>query len=106
MMMSSYQTLLQPIHQFLQAATPDEWLLQAAKPQMLAILLTDHLLCELKAAQTAMWLIRKYAVDKASADALLRWLAPYEDFAYRKKGSLQTLKAGTQGLTKSIKARP
>ena len=41
--------------------------------------------CELKAAQTAMYLIRKYAVDKESGDALLAWLAPYEEFIYRKK---------------------
>jgi tRNA-(ms[2]io[6]A)-hydroxylase len=42
---------------------------------------------ELKAAQTAMLLLRRYAVDQQSGDALLAWLKPYEDFVYRKIGN-------------------
>lgn len=42
---------------------------------------------ELKAAQTAMLLLRRYAVDQQSSDALLAWLKPYEDFVYRKIGN-------------------
>ena len=48
-------------------------------------------LCKLKAAQSAMFLIRRYAVDEQSASALLAWLKPYEDFAYRKIGHWQDL---------------
>ena len=36
----------------------------------------DHPLCELKAAQSAMCLIRRYAVDKQSGDALLTGCNP------------------------------
>jgi len=46
---------------------------------------------ELKAAQTAMFLIRKYAVDKESSKILFEWFKPYEDFLYRKKGDLKSL---------------
>ncbi|WP_279348568.1 tRNA isopentenyl-2-thiomethyl-A-37 hydroxylase MiaE [Vibrio paucivorans] len=59
---------------------------------------------ELKAGQSAMYLIRKYAVDKSSAHALLDWFKPYEDFAYRKTGSLETLK-GKSNISKSIMAK-
>ncbi|NTS75493.1 tRNA isopentenyl-2-thiomethyl-A-37 hydroxylase MiaE [Catenovulum sp. SM1970] len=84
-------TLLEPINQFLHCSTPDEWVEKAKQPENLSMLLTDHMICELKAAQTAMWLIRKYAVDKESGDALLAWLAPYEKFIYRKEGNLADL---------------
>ena len=63
----------------------------AKQPKSLQVLLTDHLICELKAAQTAMWLIRKYAVDKKSGEELLNWLQPYEKFVYRKEGTLDSL---------------
>lgn len=101
----NYTELLSPIHQFLHCETPDAWIDMARRPVNLALLLTDHMICELKAAQTAMWLIRKYAVDKDSSDALLAWLAPYEDFAYRKLGGLDTLQAKTKGLTKTLVAK-
>ncbi len=83
--------LLEPINKFLQCPTPQSWVEEAIKPENLAMLLRDHLVCELKAAQTAMWLIRKYAVDKTSGEALLNWLQPYEKFVYRKEGDLETL---------------
>jgi tRNA-(ms[2]io[6]A)-hydroxylase len=96
-------TLLAPIYAFLKCKTPNEWTTEANKKENLAVLLTDHLLCELKAAQSAMFLIRRYAVDSESAKALLDWLKPYEDFAYRKVGhwkDLEKLK-----LNKSIIAK-
>ncbi|OCH19083.1 MULTISPECIES: tRNA isopentenyl-2-thiomethyl-A-37 hydroxylase MiaE [unclassified Aliivibrio] len=98
------KSLLDPIYSFLQCETPDEWIDEAKKPQNLAIILKDHLLCELKAAQSAMYLIRKYAVDKESAATLLEWFKPYEEFAYKKVGSLETLK-GKSNISKKITAR-
>jgi tRNA-(ms[2]io[6]A)-hydroxylase len=59
------------------------WIDKARSPEYLPLLLNDHLVCELKAAQTAMLLVRKYVADKAGADALLAWLQPYEAFAFR-----------------------
>ena len=56
---------------------------------------------ELKAAQSAMFLIRRYAVDKESGDALLAWLKPFEDFTYRKVGDWKAL-ANHEKLTKSM----
>ncbi|ABI72452.1 tRNA isopentenyl-2-thiomethyl-A-37 hydroxylase MiaE [Shewanella frigidimarina] len=75
--------LLTPIKKFLQCETPDAWVNEAIKPQNLKVILLDHLTCELKAAQSAMLLIRKYAVDKESGDALLSWLQPFVDYIYR-----------------------
>ena len=78
--------LLEPIHAFLQCRTPNAWIDEAIKPENLPVLLIDHANCELKAAQTAMWLIRKYAATEQSGSELLAWLKPYEDFVYRKVG--------------------
>jgi len=83
--------LLEPIKSFLRCGTPDKWVAEARKAENLPVLLLDHLMCELKAAQTAMWLIRKYAADKDGANSLLAWLEPYEKFVYRKEGDLDTL---------------
>ena len=44
-----YSDLLAPIHSFLKCETPDEWI--AAATKNLDIVLIDHLICELKAAQ-------------------------------------------------------
>jgi len=87
----STTNLLAPILSFLQCETPKAWIDEAIKPENLSVILIDHLICELKAAQTAMWLIRKYAVDKQSGNALLNWLQPYEKFIYRKEGDINTL---------------
>lgn len=76
------QLLLSPIRDFLHCPTPEAWIEQARKPENLPLLLTDHLICELKAAQTAMFLIRKYVADKESGQILLAWLGPYEAFAF------------------------
>lgn len=101
---SAIQQLLEPISRFLQCPTPDEWVAEARKPENLHILLLDHLLCELKAGQSAMFLIRKYAVDKESELSLLDWFKPYEDFAYRKLGTIESLKGKSQ-ISKAIIAK-
>jgi tRNA-(ms[2]io[6]A)-hydroxylase len=79
--------LLKPINAFLKCDTPQSWIDEAIKPENFATLIIDHANCELKAAQTAMLLLRRYAVDQQSSDALLAWLKPYEDFVYRKVGN-------------------
>lgn len=95
------QQLLAPIKRFLQCETPQAWIDEAIKKENLHVILIDHLVCELKAAQSAMYLIRKYAVDKESGNALLEWLKPYESYAYRKEGDWRELvKHNT--LTKSM----
>ena len=81
------EVLLKPIHAFLHCETPQAWIDKARQDEQLPLLLIDHCNCELKAAQTAMLLMRKYAVDKPSGDALLAWLKPFEDFVYRKIGT-------------------
>jgi tRNA-(ms[2]io[6]A)-hydroxylase len=96
-----YSTLLAPILNFLQCETPDSWINEAKKTENLPVILLDHLACELKAGQTAMFLIRKYAVDKESSQILFEWFKPYEDFLYRKQGNLQSLN-NKNNLTKAI----
>ncbi|MCL1080112.1 tRNA-(ms[2]io[6]A)-hydroxylase [Parashewanella spongiae] len=95
------EQLLAPIKQFLHCETPQEWLNEAAKAENLPIILIDHLICELKAAQSAMYLIRKYAVDKESGEALLKWLKPFEAFAYKKEGDWRELPKLNR-LTKAV----
>lgn len=102
--LKQYQSLLEPINGFLQCSTPNAWVEEARKPENLKVVLIDHLLCELKAGQSAMYLIRKYAVDQSSAHNLLDWFKPYEDFAYRKIGNLETLK-GKSNISKAIMAK-
>jgi tRNA-(ms[2]io[6]A)-hydroxylase len=96
--------LLTPVLGFLQCETPKRWLEEATKPERLPILLQDHLICELKAAQTAMYLLRRYACDQESSATLLHWLKPFEDFAYRFNGDVQSLKQAEK-LNKSIIGR-
>lgn len=95
------ENLLAPIMSFLKCETPQGWVDEAAKKENLSIILIDHLVCELKAAQSAMFLIRKYAVDKESSNALLEWLRPFEDFIYKREGDWRTLPA-KNNLTKSV----
>ena len=78
-----YAQILSPIHAFLHCPTPQAWIDKARDPQNLPLLLTDHMVCELKAAQTAMLLVRKYVADKSGGDTLLEWLKPYEAFTFR-----------------------
>lgn len=96
-----YSELLAPINTFLKATTPDAWIEQAKDKKNLPIVLIDHLICELKAAQSAMFLIRKYAVDKESGDALLEWLRPFETLIYKREGDWRTLPT-KNNLTKSV----
>lgn len=96
-----YNHLLEPINTFLNCSTPDAWIDEAIKKENLKVLLIDHLICELKAAQSAMFLIRKYAVDKESSDALLEWLKPFETLIYKREGNWRDLAAKNK-LTKSI----
>ncbi|MAD89934.1 MAG: tRNA-(ms[2]io[6]A)-hydroxylase [Pseudoalteromonas sp.] len=93
--------LLEPINQFLQCETPNSWIEAAKDPKNLPVILIDHLICELKAAQSAMFLIRKYAVDKESGDALLEWLKPFETLIYKREGDWREL-ADKNKLTKSM----
>lgn len=93
--------LLKPISLFLHCETPQSWIDEAVKPENLPVLLIDHLICELKAAQSAMFLIRKYAVDKESGDALLEWLRPFETLIYKREGDWRTLPS-KNNLTKSV----
>ena len=97
----NYNALLQPINEFLKCETPEEWINEAKKRSNFSTILLDHLVCELKAAQSAMFLIRKYAVDKASGDALLEWLKPFETFIYKREGDWREL-ANKNKLTKSM----
>ncbi|WP_434355432.1 tRNA isopentenyl-2-thiomethyl-A-37 hydroxylase MiaE [Parasalinivibrio latis] len=77
------EKLLEPVKSFLHCETPQGWIEEALKPENETVLLRDHANCELKASQTAMWLIRRYAIDKESGQLLLDWAKPYEDFVYR-----------------------
>lgn len=97
------EKLLAPILSFLQCETPQAWIDEALKVENLPVILTDHLVCELKAAQSAMFLIRRYAVDADSAKALLDWLAPYEQFTYRHEGDWRAL--NKLSLNKSMMAK-
>ncbi|RUO21285.1 tRNA-(ms[2]io[6]A)-hydroxylase [Aliidiomarina iranensis] len=82
-LLNNYQGLLNPINNFLLCKTPDLWIEQASDPCNLSLLLTDHLHCELKAAQSAGLLLRRYVVDEATAQQILQWLEPYETRVYR-----------------------
>ncbi|XPF94129.1 tRNA isopentenyl-2-thiomethyl-A-37 hydroxylase MiaE [Colwellia sp. RE-S-Sl-9] len=97
----TYSHLLSPINNFLNIETPQVWIDEAIKVENLEVILIDHLICELKAAQSAMFLIRKYAVDKKSGDALLEWLQPFEQFIYKREGNWRDL-AVKNKLTKSV----
>jgi len=96
-----YTELLSPIKSFLHCETPDSWIKKAVQAESLPMLLIDHLVCELKAAQSAMFLIRKYAVDKKSGDVLLALLQPFELFIYRRQGDWRELVVKNK-LTKSV----
>lgn len=94
-----YPQILSPIINFLHCPTPQAWIDEARKPENLPLLLTDHMVCELKAAQNAMLLVRRYVADKADADELLDCLKPYEDFTYR-RGRSRILSLCISGSTK------
>ncbi len=87
------QELLVPVKAFLACETPDAWIEKAKSPEMLQAILVDHCNCELKAAQTALFLIRKYAVDPVCNEALLAWAKPYESFVYHKDRDMEAFLA-------------
>ncbi len=100
----TFQTLLEPIHQFLQCSTPDAWIDEAQKPQNLSRILRDHLLCELKAAQSAVFLLKRYVLTGEGKEQISQLVKPYEEFAYKGIGSLETLK-GKSNISKSIEPK-
>ncbi|GGW95203.1 tRNA isopentenyl-2-thiomethyl-A-37 hydroxylase MiaE [Alteromonas halophila] len=97
---SEIATLLAPVLGFLHSETPEAWICEASKPENLTVVLTDHLICELKAAQSAMYLLRRYIADEQTSAVLLDWLKPYEDFTYRHTGDWRALH--TKNLSKSL----
>lgn len=100
-----YKELLSPINAFLLCPTPTAWLEEAQKPENLPIILRDHLMCELKASQSAMFLLKRYALTEEGISDISNMIEPYEQFAYNRVGGLATLK-GKNVLSKLIKARP
>ncbi len=77
MAMDAVERLLQPVYRFLHCRTPEAWLRSAAAD--LPRLLIDHANCELKAAQSAVRMLRHYSADESD------WLAamkPYEAVAF------------------------
>ena len=99
-----YSELLTPITAFLQCETPEAWVEEAKKPENLNVLLRDHLICELKASQSALFLLKRYALTPEGIEQLTDLMKPYEQFAYKRIGNTETLK-GKNVLSKSIKAR-
>ncbi|GFD74915.1 tRNA isopentenyl-2-thiomethyl-A-37 hydroxylase MiaE [Alteromonas marina] len=97
---SEVTSLLTPVNAFLHCETPQSWIDEAQKEENLRVILTDHLICELKAAQSAMYLLRRYVADEETSKVLLGWLKPYEDFTYRHEGDWQSL--NTKHLSKSV----
>lgn len=102
-MLVPHQELLAPIMGFLACETPEQWIEEAKKPENLETLLLDHLFCELKAGQTAMFLVRKYAVGDDGAQALAKWFEPYEQYVYKKTGKMSQLSRNSH-LSKEIVA--
>lgn len=102
---SEFDVLLAPIYDFLRCETPTAWIEEAKKPENLPIILRDHLLCELKAAQSAMFLLKRYALTEEGISDISKMMAPYEQFAYNRVGDLHSLRAKNT-LSKTIKARP
>ena len=100
-----YEELLKPIYSFLKCTTPESWIDEAKKPENLNVLLRDHLICELKASQSALFLLKRYALTSEGDEQLTGLMKPFEDFAYKRIGNTETLK-GKNVLSKSIKAKP
>lgn len=98
------EKLLIPVRSFLHCETPQTWIHEAIKPENETILLRDHANCELKASQTAMWLVRKYGIDAESGHLLLAWAKPYEDFVYR-GGNDDIFHSKKNGLSAPLKAK-
>lgn len=102
--LSMYQELLSPISNFLKSPTPDSWIEEARKPKNLSVILRDHLLCELKASQSAVFLLKRYVLTDEGKEQITQLVEPYENFAYKGIGSLETLK-GKSNISKLIKPK-
>lgn len=98
------KSLLEPINNFLNCSTPDSWIEEARKPANLSVILRDHLLCELKAAMSAIFLLKRYALTDEGKKQITDLVRPYEEFAYKGIGNLETLK-GKSNISKSIKPK-
>ncbi|WP_417879122.1 tRNA isopentenyl-2-thiomethyl-A-37 hydroxylase MiaE [Vibrio sp.] len=96
--------LLEPINNFLKCSTPDAWIEEARKPENLSVILRDHLLCELKASQSAVFLLKRYVLTDEGKEQITQLVKPYELFAYKGMGSLETLK-GKSNISKSIQSK-
>lgn len=59
---------------------------------------------ELKAAQSATFLLKRYVLTEEGKKQVTQLVEPYEDFAYKGIGSLETLK-GKSNISKSIKPK-
>ncbi|MGI2260884.1 tRNA isopentenyl-2-thiomethyl-A-37 hydroxylase MiaE [Shewanella sp. GXUN23E] len=88
-----YQSLLALVIEFLGCKTPQAWIQVACKQENLPLILIDHCNCELKAAQTALFMVRKYGVDDCSGEQLLAWARPYEEFVYHNDRDMQAFLA-------------
>lgn len=99
-----YKELLEPINNFLKCPTPDSWIEEARKPENLSVILRDHLLCELKASQSAVFLLKRYVLTDEGKEQITQLVEPYENFAYKGIGSFETLK-GKSNIFKSIKPK-
>lgn len=99
-----HEDLLAPIYSFLKCSTPDAWIEEARKPKNLSVILRDHLLCELKASQSAVFLLKRYVLSDEGKEQITQLVEPYELFAYKGMGSLETLK-GKSNISKSIKPK-
>ncbi|WP_025820070.1 tRNA isopentenyl-2-thiomethyl-A-37 hydroxylase MiaE [Shewanella marina] len=73
---------LSAINQFLHCGTPNSWIEYASQPAQLTTLLIDHCNCELKAAQSAIYLLRHYALTAEQGRQLQLWVKPYEQLIY------------------------
>jgi len=98
--MSTADTLIAPILDFLYCRTPDSWVEEAVK--QLEIILNDHAANELKAAQSAMTLIARNPLKQDVLNKMSRLareeLVHFEQVLkiMKKRGiKLQTLKAST-----------
>lgn len=99
-----HHKLLEPINNFLSCSTPDSWVDEARKPENLSVILRDHLLCELKASQSAVFLLKRYVLTDEGIQQINELVEPYEQFAYKRIGNLESLR-GKSNISKSIKPK-
>lgn len=78
-----YPQILAPVLTFLQCPTPPAWIDHARDPANLPLLLTDHMVCELKAAQTALRWCANTSPMKAVPTRCSTGSGPYEAFTFR-----------------------